>query len=238
MEPIVIASSPTPTTSVPSISAIDNQLQQLADLPPGPPAQNKKSEILGMIIDMVTSPTAQTIAKEAVLKLPAAWQGWAALAVVVVGSLLTGLGTGRYVVPSAATPAKIDCLNPTGCKCGCVQTGNCVCKNCDLPMLVAPKPSPVVSQVTSVKPTETKVVKATIYSIAKVDSFVLNDAEFKGFVVSVNYGPPYQQGQTVKLNGKEVAMPCAVSYDANGVALGIVAYTTPEALSTWLKSKQ
>jgi hypothetical protein len=236
MEPIVItnSSSPTPTASVPSISAIDNQLQQLADLPPGPPAQNKKSEILGMVIDMVTSPTAQTIAKEAVLKLPAAWQGWAALAVVVVGSLLTGLGTGRYVVPSAATPAKIDCLNPTGCKCGCVQTGNCVCKNCDLPMLVAPKTSPVVSPVVSVAAATTKVGKVLIYSIAKVDK---NDVAFKGLTVSVDYGPPYQQGQTVKLNGKEVAMPCAVFYDANGTAMGIVAYTTPEALAAWLKGK-
>jgi len=37
--------------------------------------------------------------------------------------------------PFQPTQAKPVCYNPGGCKCGCVVTGQCVCKDCNHPQL-------------------------------------------------------------------------------------------------------
>lgn len=49
----------------------------------------------------------------------------------------------KKIVPGSSMRPSDDgkpCLNPTGCKCGCVATGNCNCKDCDHPQLTAPAP--------------------------------------------------------------------------------------------------
>lgn len=44
----------------------------------------------------------------------------------------------KALAPHLPTP-------PTpNCQCGCTVTGNCVCKDCDHPALVSPKPCPVI----------------------------------------------------------------------------------------------
>jgi hypothetical protein len=119
----------------------------------------------------------------------------------------------------ADKPAASPCLNPTGCKCGCVTTGNCVCKNCDVPMMVAPKVDPVVAPDVPKANANSVVIYATTGFDAKA---LLADPELKGLKVSIAE-KVYEVGAYYPWNDKKIPLPCVTVVDHGGKVIDVQA---------------
>jgi len=115
-EPPVIPSSkdlvviPPGTPNAAFVPVIQAHVEALADTPPGPDAQAKASQLINLLLAIITNPAVASI-------IPTSWKGWVAYLVAFLTSLSAGGVLGRYVFPSVPTaivaPLEKDKTPPT-----------------------------------------------------------------------------------------------------------------------------
>ena len=212
--------SPAADAILPVIAA---HIDQLAEMPAGPAASAKAADIMALVI--AAAKAAQAILSDPgfLAMIPVTWKPRIAATVVLLGFLISGLGVGRYLVP--ATPSVAQAV--AGCQCGCVQTGKCVCKDCDHPQI---KASPPVSPKTDVVAPK----KLVIYPVTGMDTAALAaELTASKLPMQVTVAAASAPGSYLPRGDKKIPLPCAEVLSFDGHMIDAASFTGSADLAAW-----
>lgn len=202
-----------PPAAAALVPAVNANLDLLAALPPGPEAQEAKTNtgvIIGQIIQAVqaaaANPQIDAAAQGVLAQLPAKWQFWVATAGGLALALLGAFSTGRYVLPS----------NPA-----------------DPPAKVAPLPDVVVPKAAVTAPR-----RLIIYPVTSQDTAaILAEPTLKAMPLGIKVEAANPPGSHLPWKGKQIPLPCAALLSDDGHVLDVAPFTSGVDLAAWAGKK-
>lgn len=213
MDPLTQIDFPPATPSLPNekaVPAIRNGLEQLAAMPPGPAAQVKISDILTLIVALLTNPAVEVL-------MPVGWKQWVAALVAALTLIASAFSTGRWVFPVAPTIPPVVIVTPDVPPVGPV-----------VPPVIVP---PVVTPALKVILYSTKETLANAQAIA-------GDSGLKKLASVTADATLFPAGSAYPFNGKSIPVPCMSLSDASGKVVDVAPFAALADVTAFVQKNQ